>query len=195
MQPIFSHFCYPLSLFPESFHTPNSSSYPTTSHLLLGTWRGRRDGKRGEQGQQSRAQPWQSTALLTCCFSLPAELVLRALKAAQCHCPPAKALSPAGQSSLMKPSWASLTLYQVPQGWQRLLVKHRPRSAHWRVKAVAEGCRVRHVQAAEAALRNGRGWHRFPRVTLLTRGSTKKELQAPAADDSSPTEEAYMVLR
>lgn len=114
-------------IFSQAFLHPHFSSYPflLPSFVFGHIKGGRRDGK--SEGQQSWAQPWQSTALLTCCFSFPAELV-QALEAARCHSPSANALSPPGQCSLMKLSWASLTLYQVPQGWQQLLVRHQPHS-------------------------------------------------------------------
>lgn len=60
-------------------------------------------------------------------------------------------LPPPGQSSLMKPSWASMTLYQVPQGWQQLLVRHWLCPTHWRVNAATKSHQVQHAQAAEAA--------------------------------------------
>lgn len=152
MQSIFSHFCCPLSLLPEFFYIPISPPTPSSSpHLLLGLRRGKERWKKRGAGSAKLGSALAihcptNLLLFPCCWAGGS-----GSQAAQCHCPPDNALPPPGQSSLTKPSRASLTLYQVPQGWQRLLLRHQPHSAHWRAEAATEGCQARHVQAAEAA--------------------------------------------
>lgn len=177
MQSFFSYFCYPLSLLSIPIYPPPSS--PSSNLLInklqnIGVWKERRKNRSVGSAKIGSALPL--------CFPTNLKLFppllswLFRLQRLHCATVPLPMLPLPGQSSLMKSSWASMTLYQVPQGWQQLLIRHWLCPIHWRVNTATESHQPstqRLLSKEKAEIHNRCWWHDFLHVTLVLHGFPK----------------------